>query len=69
MLFAKRDYMIMASMFLLAVAVTVVGKNSLYSGSKAYETAASGVRIEAEEMSLTGAVSKDASGTFIVFGP
>jgi hypothetical protein len=35
--------------------------------AKAYQQTATGVRIEGEEMSLSGAVSKSSSGTYIQF--
>lgn len=54
----------------IAVFVQVDRMNSKKSKdlrAKAYQQTATGVRIEGEEMTLSGAVYKDTGGTFIRF--
>ena len=65
--FTGRDLFLACTMMAIIVLVLVFGNKSTYLRSKAYVQTASGIRIETEEMSLSGAVSKDPSGTFVQF--
>lgn len=64
-------FLLIITMIALAVYVqfNLVQNQSADIRTKAYTQAPSGIRIEATEMTRSGSVSLDPSGTTIVFGP
>lgn len=64
--FTGRDIIIAVSMLAIIAAVLLAGDRSTYLRSKAYTHTATGVRIEAEEMTLTN-IQKDPTGTYVQF--
>lgn len=65
--FTAKDLFIALTMLAIASAVVVYGNQSTYVRTKAYEQTATGIRIESEDMTLTGGVTKDSTGGFIQF--
>ncbi len=62
--------LIIGTMAAIALFVQIDSKNTKTRDlrAKAYQVAPSGVRIESEEMTITGAVTKDAAAGYIQFG-
>lgn len=65
--FTGKDLMLALSMLAIIAVVLLFGNRSTYHRSEAYTRTATGIRIEAEEMSLSGSAAKDGSGTFVQF--
>ena len=65
--FTGRDLLLAVSMLAITAVVVIFGNRSTYLRSKAYQQTAKGVRIEAEEMTISGSVTKDSTGTFVTF--
>lgn len=67
MRFTGKDLFLALSMLAITAIVLIYGNRSTYHRSEAYTRTATGIRIEAEEMSLSGSAAKDGSGTFVQF--
>lgn len=65
--FTSRDLFFVMSLLAITTLVVVFGKSVTFQRSKAYQQTEIGVRIEAEEMTVSGSVTKDTANGFVTF--